>query len=295
MQLGLYHSCFMNWDLDKTVAWMNTRGLHFAELHGGPRYGFIDWQDVAKGHTSAILKPAEQYGISIVDIMFGGLNFLHPDAAEREKAVLYGKTLLDAARLLGIDSVSVFTGRDPMLSLTDNFARMKDVFPGLIDYAESKSVRLLLENCPMVHDWPPTYNVAISPSMWKLIFDHFASPYFGLNFDPSHLVWQDIDYLDALCEFKDVIQLVQAKDTLRLPHVIRKTGIVDPRAWEHRIAGHGEVDWNRFLGVLLANNYSGPLLIEHEDAHFSASDESTEIGLNLTIANLSPFLAGVTL
>ena len=292
MELGLYHSCFLEWDLNRTFAWMAQRGLHTAELHGGPRYRLLRWDAVARGDTAAVLRPAEAHGIRIVDIMYGGLNFLHPDAAVRDRAAADCKVLLDAARQVGAASVSVFTGRDPLLSLDENFERMQTVFPPLIDHAESRGVRLLLENCPMAHEWPPRFNIAISPAMWERIFEHFRSPWFGLNFDPSHLVWQDIDYIDAAAAFARVIGLVQAKDTLRLPHVRRRAGMLDPQSWQHRIPGMGEVDWNRLLIALRHAGYPGPLILEHEDPCFSASAAAVEQGLDLSIAHLTPHLAG---
>ena len=290
MRLGLYHSCFLSWDLEKLFSWMAQQGMKDVELHGGPRYSQVDWRAIAKGRTGGLPHLTEKYDIQIIDIMYGGFPFLDPDPQRREQAVEGAMTLLAAARHLDIPSVSVFTGRDPLLSIEQNLDRMEDVFPRLLDFAAQQDVSILLENCPMSQDWPPSHNIAFSPLIWQEIFERFDSAYFGLNFDPSHLVWQDIDYLSAAWEFRDRISLVQAKDSLRLPHVQRRAGILDGRFWEHRIPGRGEVDWNRLTTTLMASGYGGPLIIEHEDPYSSGSVEATERGVFATMMHLQPLL-----
>lgn len=293
MELGLYNSCFLDWDLEKTFRWMEKHKLHFAELHGGPRYPFIDWSEVAHGRTMDLLKSAEQHGIEIVDIMYGALNFLHPDDVVKEESVAYAKILLDAAHLIGAKSVSVFTGRDPNLNLEGNFQKLQATLPPLVEYAETKKVKLLFENCPMYHEWPPHYNIAISPYMWNLILEYFNSPYIGINLDPSHLVWQGIDYLSSIKSLGARLGLAQAKDTQVLPHIQRTHGVLSADFWRHRIAGFGDVDWGRFIPELMDNQYAEALFIEHEDPYYAGNIEAIERGVALTIQNLSPFLEGI--
>ncbi len=290
MRLGLYHSCFLSWDLEKLFSWMAQQGMKDVELHGGPRYSHMDWRAIAKGRTGEVRRLTEKYGMQISDIMYGGFPFLDPDPERRERAVEDAMTLLAAARQLDIPSVSVFTGRDPLLSIEQNLDRMEEVFPRLLDFAARQDVSILLENCPMSHDWPPTHNIAFSPQIWLEIFDRLDSAYFGLNFDPSHLVWQDIDYLSAASEFRERIRLVQAKDSLRLPHVQRITGILDGRFWEHRIPGRGEVDWNLLTTTLVASGYGGPLMIEHEDPFYAGSEAAVKRGVLATVMHLRPLL-----
>ncbi|MFD1677225.1 sugar phosphate isomerase/epimerase family protein [Alicyclobacillus fodiniaquatilis] len=291
MDVGLYHSCLMDWDLNQTFQWMSDHNLRDAELYGGPRYPYIDWKAVADGNVETILAAAEKHHIQIHDIMYGALNFLHPDAANREQAASELKTLIRAAKQLGATSVSTFTGRDPSKSFDENLALLTDIFPPFIEYAEQHGVKLLLENCPMYHEWPPRFNIATSPAIWERIFDKLNSPYFGLNLDPSHLVWQGIDYIDAVYTFKDKIHLAQAKDSEVLPSVQRTHGLLDGEFWRHRIAGQGDVNWRGFITALVDVGYKGPLLIEQEDPFFSSSTDAVQTGLELTLAYLAPLVA----
>ncbi len=291
MEIGLYHSCFFEWDVETTFAWMEENRFQHAELYGGPRYSFINWDEIATGHTASILDAAERHGVVIHDIMYGALNFLDPDPSGRKQAEAYLKKLIVAAKNLGATSVSTFTGRDPGLDFESNLKRLKRTFPKLIDFAAANGINLLLENCPMVHDWPPKYNIAVNPDMWSLIFEELDSDYFGLNFDPSHLVWQGIDYVDAVYRFRHKIHLAQAKDSQVLPHVQRTRGTLYGQFWRHCIAGHGDVDWNRFIAALVDIGYDKPLLIEHEDPFFSRDIEAIKRGVQMTRQNLLPFSA----
>ncbi len=290
MDIGLYPSCFFEWDIEATFAWMERHRIRHAELYGGPKYAFIDWDEVAKGRTKAILNPAERHGIVIQDLMYGALNFLDPENSKRDQAVEYLKKMIICAKNLGATSVSTFTGRDPSLDLESNLKQMKFVFPNLIDFAAANDVKLLLENCPMSHAWPPKYNIAINPDMWDLIFSDLNSEYFGLNFDPSHLVWQGIDVITAVYRFKEKIYLAQAKDSQVMGDVQRTRGILDGYFWRHRIAGQGDVDWNRFISALVDIGYRQPLFIEHEDPFFSRDIQAVERGVLLTKQYLEPFL-----
>ncbi len=291
MELGLYHSCFMDWPLETLYSWMADRDYHYVEIHGGPRYRHISWNEVALGHDKAIRTLGERHGIKIVDIMYGGLNFLSPDAGERRSAQEYAKMLLTAAQYLDIPSISIFTGRNPLLDLDENLRQLPDALAPILAIAEKRGVRVALENCPMAHDWPPQYNIAINPAIWREIFAAIPSDVLGLNFDPSHLVWQGIDYVHAVNAFKDRIVLAQAKDSEILPHVQREAGILDAQFWRHRIPGQGDVDWNRFMAALVDSGYQGPLVIEHEDPFYEGSVEAVQAGLDLTRAHLRKFSA----
>ncbi len=291
MEIGLYHSCFFEWDVETTFAWMEAEGFSHAELYGGPRYPFIDWDDVADGRVDAIMKSAERHGITIHDIMYGALGFLDPEPSVREHAADYLKKLILAAKNLGASSVSTFTGRDPDLDFEANLAKIRKTFEPLIEFAAHHGVKVLLENCPMAHDWPPKYNIAVNPDMWALIFHELDSDYFGLNLDPSHLVWQGIDYVDAVYRFRDKIHIAQAKDSQVMTNIQRTRGTLDGRFWRHRIAGHGDVDWNRFVAALVDIGYDKPLFIEHEDPFFSRDTEAVARGVQITRQNLLPFAA----
>lgn len=291
MKIGFYHSCYNHWNLPKTFEWAHRNGFSGIELHGGPKYPFANWNEWAKGENcSELLSLREKYQMPITGIMFGALPFLSPDTEQHKLAVGSIKRLLRAAVHLDVPVVSTFTGRDPSLTIEENVPLIEQVFPEIVDFAESCNVTLAFENCPMYEYWPQAHNIAVSPALWRELFDLLPSNKIGLNLDPSHLVWQGIDYVQAVYDFRDKIALVQAKDTELLPRVLRTEGMMTCKWWRHRIPGQGDVDWNRFIGALHDIGYDGIISIEHEDPIWSGSDANIEKGLLLAKSHLEQFV-----
>jgi len=96
---------------------------------------------------------------------------------------------------------------------------------------------------------------------------------FGLNWDPSHMVWQDIDPVGFLWDFKDRIYHVHCKDTKKRLANGRNGRLsshlpwADPRrGWDFISTGHGDVPWEDAFRMLNSIEYVGPLSVEWEDA-----------------------------
>jgi sugar phosphate isomerase/epimerase len=227
LQIGLYNACLLDWDLDRFMRWAADNGYAAVELHGGPRFRHVDWQAVADGRVNPVAEAQARYPVRVSGLMYGPLNFLSADPSVREAAVARLTVLLEAARRSGVPLVSTFTGRDPDLTLEQNLERNADQLCRIADLAEQHEVDLAFENCPMFQSWPWVHNIAVSPAMWRKLFEVMRSPCVGLNFDPSHLVWQGIDYLAAVDEFRDRIKIVQAKDTEVLEGLSRTRAHLD--------------------------------------------------------------------
>src|SRR5262249_48697484 len=124
--------------------------------------------------------------------------------------------VIAAAPRLGVTVVNTFVGRDPAKSVEANWPLFQEIWPDLVRYAESQTVKLAIENCPMLFsldEWPGGKNLAMAPAIWRTMFERIPSQHFGLNFDPSHLVWLHIDYVRCVREFGKRIFHVHAKDT----------------------------------------------------------------------------------
>lgn len=221
-------------------------------------------------------------------------NYLSTDPEEAAQHLAALKERIEFAGALGIDKVVTSTGidksvveglydRDPALRDRGNLIRrlpaqsldrVVDLFGPLVELAEKNHVRLCFENCPLMG------NIAISPVMWKKLFERLPSDHLGLAYDPSHLVWEMIDPYTPLLEFKDKIFHVHAKDTAIDRVKLARTGILtDFSWWSYRIPGRGELDWRQLLGQLTAEGYDGTLSLEHEDAAYEGSVEAVENGL----------------
>ncbi|HTD86009.1 MAG TPA: sugar phosphate isomerase/epimerase, partial [Candidatus Binatia bacterium] len=141
-----------------------------------------------------------------------------------------------------------------------------------------------IENCPMLFtndEWPGGKNLAVSPKLWREIFERIPSRNFGLNYDPSHLVWQFMDPVKPIREFRDRIFHVHAKDARLLRDRLNEVGILAAPLEYHepKLPGSGEVKWAEFFSALRDIGYDGAVCIELEDRAFEGSLEERKRGL----------------
>ena len=143
-------------------------------------------------------------------------------------------------------------------------------------------------------EWPSGKNLAISPAIWRRMFSDIPSPNFGLNYDPSHLVWQQMDYLAPLCEFRDRIFHVHAKDVRIDRERLNQVGILATPLEYHlpKLPGLGEVNWGRFFSILADTGYRGAVCVEVEDRAYERTLSSRELALRQSRTFLRQFLAG---
>ena len=221
-------------------------------------------------------------------------NYLSTDAEEAANHLAELKKRIEFAGALGIDKVVTSTGidktieegiydRDPNVKDRGNMIRripvrsldrVVDLFGPLLELAEKNNVRLCFENCPLMG------NIAISPVMWRRIFERLDSDKLGIAYDPSHLVWEMVDPYAPIDEFKDRIFHVHAKDAAIDREQLAQTGILtDFSWWSYRIPGRGELDWKKLLSKLKANGYTGTISLEHEDAAYEGTLPAVEQGL----------------
>jgi sugar phosphate isomerase/epimerase len=222
-------------------------------------------------------------------------NPLVPDRQERETYAEHIKAVIEAAGALGVGVVTTFIGRNWTRSVDENWPVFLEVWKPLIQYAEDHGVRIGIENCPMLFtrdEWPGGKNLAITPAIWRRMFNDIPSPSFGLNFDPSHFVWQQMDYLAAIREFASRFHHVHAKDA-RIDHErLDQVGILAHPLEYHtpKLPGLGDVDWGRFISTLTDSGYSGPVCIEVEDRAYEGSVENRKASLIQSARYLRQFI-----
>jgi sugar phosphate isomerase/epimerase len=146
----------------------------------------------------------------------------------------------------------------------------------IVDLAEKHGVRIGIENCPMLFtadEWPGGKNLASSPAIWRRLFSDLGSPNLGLNYDPSHLVFQHMNYLAPIREFIDRIFHVHAKDVRVDQHALDEHGILAYPNRYHcpKLPGLGDIDWGMFFSVLGDAGYVGPVCVEVEDRAYEGS------------------------
>ena len=204
--------------------------------------------------------------------------------------------MIDAAQTLGVGTVGTFAGNDKDRPLPENLERFRRIWPELVAYAGERNVKIAIENCPMIFsydEWPGGTNLAYSPALWRELFRRIPSASFGLNLDPSHLVWQFIDYERAVYDFGDRILHVHAKDMEVNRDGLYERGVLSSgMGWQiPRLPGLGEVRWDRFVSALYAVGYDRVVSVEHEDRRFEATEELVKRGFEIAYRTLRPYLA----
>jgi len=191
-------------------------------------------------------------------------NHIAPDPARRKADTDYFVKIIELAGKLGVPYIGTSSGKDadkPFQKQVDEIVKVytEQYFPA----CQANKVRILWE------PYPGGANIAISPAGFEALFKGFGnSPYVGLQYDPSHLVWQMMDPIQTARDFVDKIYEVHLKDTEVRWDVLRKVGI-NPinkaQWWVYRLPGLGSIDWAAFFTVLQRAGYQGAMSMEHED------------------------------
>ena len=203
--------------------------------------------------------------------------------------------MIDTAAKLGVPTVGTFVGRDKTKNVPENFREFRKVWPRLVEHAESRGVKIAIENCPMIFsddEWPGGTNLAATPAAWDEMFATVGSPSFGLNLDPSHLVWLMIDVERAVRDYADKIFHVHAKDLEIDRDGLYRNGTLSLGiGWQvPRLPGLGEVRWERFIAALYRAGYDGVVSVEHEDRTFEGTEELVKRGFLIARDTLKPLL-----
>lgn len=282
MQLGFVSAILPDLTLEQTLAFAAEQGFSTVEAMCWPvgaaerRYAGVTHVDVTDfdgkeaGKVNDLLK---KYGVSLSALSY----YPNPLCRDEKEAAVYIdhlKKVIRASELLGLNLVNTFIGRDHTRSIADNWSVFDERWPGIVSFAESCGVKIAIENCPMLFsndEWPGGKNLAISPKIWREMFRRIPSPSFGLNYDPSHLVWQFMDHVKPLVEFAERIFHVHAKDLKVWRPRLDDAGVMDFGWHSPKLPGLGDVDWSGFFATLTHTRYTGPVCIEVEDATYEAT------------------------
>lgn len=208
-----------------------------------------------------ILESARSANVRIISIeCMWGFNHIDPDPAKRREAQAGFIRCLEFGHRLGCKFVGTFSGG--ISGATED-----DQAKALAEAVNEKYVPVL-EKLDLGTGWenfPTSVNFATVPGIWKKVFDLVPSHRLGLEFDPSHLVRQFIDPIQAAWNYQDRILAVHCKDTEITQPVLQQVGIAGKGWWRYRIPGQGLVNWPAFFTCLLQAGFSGGMAVEHED------------------------------
>jgi len=224
-------------------------------------------------------------------------NPLTPDLAEAERATEHLKKVIRASALLGLGRVTTFIGRDWTRSVEDNWPRFQATWEPLVKLAEECGVRIGIENCPMLFtrdEWPGGKNLATSPAIWRRMFETIPSLHLGLNYDPSHMIWQQMDFVQPIREFADRLVHIHAKDVRLDRQRLNDHGILAHPNLYHtpKLPGLGDVNWGQFFSALTDVGYRGPVCVEVEDRAYEGSLDLRQESLRQSAAYLRQYVTG---
>ena len=222
-------------------------------------------------------------------------NPMDPDEKQASFYRNHIKKVLKAASVIGIGNVNTFVGRDFTKNIDYNISKFKEVWPEIIDLADSLNIKIGIENCPMFFsddEWPGGKNLATTPKIWDQLFSIIPSNNFGLNYDPSHMVWQMMDYLYPIYAYKEKLHHIHLKDVKVYHDKLNQVGILANPLEYHspKIPGLGDINWGSFISALNDVRYRGPIVIEVEDKAYEGSDEDIVKAIRSARNHLNQFL-----
>ena len=303
MKLGFVSAILDGWTFEEVIDIAADYGYDCVEVACWPaggaerRYAGVSHIDVVnmdETKASAIMEYCQSHEVEISSLAYYP-NTMDPDAEKRAFNIAHLKKVIDASKMLKVGMVTTFIGRDQNKDIEENLADFERTWPEIVAYAEARDVKIAIENCPMLFgrdQWPGGQNLATSPKIWREMFRIIPSANFGINFDPSHFVWQMMDYLKPLYEFKDRILHIHFKDIKLFKDKLDQVGIMayPLEFMAPKLPGQGDVDWGAFVSALRDIGYDGYACVEVEDRAFESSVEKKLDSLYLSARYLDQFV-----
>lgn len=303
MKLGFVSAILDGWTFEEMIDTASDMGFQCVEVACWPqgkaerRYAGVSHIDV-DNLTDEKVKYIKDYcakrNVEISSLAFYP-NTMDGNLEKRAAAVEHLKKVIEGSAKLGVNMVTTFIGRDQTKTVEENLKLVKEVWPPIIKLAEEKGVKIAIENCPMLFgpdQWPGGQNLMTTPANWKKVFEILPSANLGINYDPSHFVWQMIDYIKPLYDFKDKIFHVHYKDIKLYPDKLREVGVMAyPLDFmSPKLPGLGDVDWGKYVSALTDIGYEGYTCIEVEDRAFEGSRERVLDSLRLSKRYMEQFV-----
>ena len=268
MQVGLLTAPYRGETMETVLEFATGAGFDALEIDVRPGCKHLS-VEMEEGEAASIIARVRDAGLEVSQLScFTDIS--DPDKSERERNQQALYAAVEMASANGVENVGCLAGK-PCCEM-DRYQTIDEIaapfFNDLCPQAAEMSVRFAMEN------WFATNIMHLGH--FEHIFEAVPHDNFGLNFDPSHLYHQQIDYLHAVEVFAGRIFHTHAKDTEIVQHRLRWLGNRDERSWwRYVIPGFGEIDWGVYIARLRDNGFDGVLSIEHEDRALSREEGFT--------------------
>lgn len=303
MKLGFVSAILGEWTFEEMIDTAAAMGFQCVEVACWPkgraerRYAgvsHIDVADLTKEKAEYIINYCKERNVDISALAFYP-NVMEEDEEKRQANISHLKKVIDASAVLGVHLVTTFIGRDQTKTVEENLELVKEIWPPILAHAEEKNVRIAIENCPMLfgrEQWPGGQNLMTSPANWEKIFEILPNDNLGINYDPSHFVWQMMDYIKPLYQFRNKIFHVHYKDIKLYEDELKKVGTMAyPLDYmSPKLPGLGDVNWGKYVSALTDIGYDGFTCIEVEDRAFEGTRDKILDSLKLSKKYMDQFI-----
>ncbi|MBU5342130.1 sugar phosphate isomerase/epimerase family protein [Caldifermentibacillus hisashii] len=302
MKLGFNSAILDECTFEEVIDFAADNGFSCVELCAWPRekatrkYAGVSHLDVDDLNVEYIQDYLQKKNIEISAIAYYP-NPLDPDKEKSERIIEHIKKCILAAEKLNIELVNTFIGRNQTKNVKENLKLVEEVWKPIVDFAEQHHVKIAIENCPMLFtndEWPGGQNIMTTPAIFRRIFEIIPNKNFGLNFDPSHFIWQQMDYTTPIYEFKDRIFHIHFKDIKVYKEKLDNVGIMaTPLQYiAPKLPGLGDVDWGKYVSALTDIQYRSYAVIEVEDKSFEDSLDAKKDSILISKNYLSQYFPG---
>lgn len=303
MKLGFVSAILDEWTFEEMIDTAAAMGFQCVEVACWPkgraerRYAgvsHIDVADLTEEKAEYIRNYCNERNVDISALAFYP-NVMEEDEEKRQANISHLKKVVDASAVLGVHLVTTFIGRDQTKTVEENLELVKEIWPPILAHAEEKNVRIAIENCPMLfgrEQWPGGQNLMTSPANWEKIFEILPNENLGINYDPSHFVWQMMDYIKPLYQFRNKIFHVHYKDIKLYEDELKKVGTMAyPLDYmSPKLPGLGDVNWGKYVSALTDIGYDGFTCIEVEDKAFEGTRDKILDSLKLSKKYMDQFI-----
>lgn len=303
MKLGLVSAILPDYTFEQVIDLAKELNMKCVEVMCWPvgkairRYAgvtHIDVNTLTPEKAAYYCEYAKKQGVEISALGYYP-NTMDANPEKRKVYIDHIYRLIDAAKLMNVNLVSTFIGRDTTKNPEDNIALMLELWTPIVKYAYEQGVKIAIENCPMFYtkdEWPDGTNLATCPYIWDIMFEQIPYPNLGLNYDPSHMLLQGTDYIRPLYDYTDRIFHVHLKDIKMHADKIYRYGMFNYPGKFHspKIPGLGDIDWGKFISAMHDIRYSGHVCIEIEDKAFESCTEDILTSIRISRNHISNFM-----
>lgn len=303
MKLGVVSAIYDGFTFEEMIDDVSANGCRCVEVacwtqgKAERRYAgvsHIDVENVSEDYIKYVKDYCNSRNVEISSLAFYP-NTMDGNIKKREANIEHLKKVINMSGLLGVNMVTTFIGRDQYKTVEENLELFKKIWPPIIKLAEEKGVKIAIENCPMLFEpdqWPGGQNLFTTPKLWRKMFEIIKSDHFGINYDPSHFIWQQIDYIKPIYEFKDKIFHVHCKDIKLYKDRLNDVGVMAyPLEYmSPKLPGLGDIDWGKYISALTDIEYDSFICIEIEDKAFESSKEKVLDSVKLSCRYLRQFV-----